>query len=132
MPALVRPFRGETTSHLFVVSDGKPKRAPHHRTASSLKNEMGAAQHRTSKMEFTGFLRRRRRFRFGNVFPLSSHGTRHFLDAGRLHAGSESLSSSVERFPEMGTAQRLFCIDPKRDSLRGNRNATQVAEEVKR
>jgi hypothetical protein len=98
----MRSFRGETTSHFLVVSDGKSKRAPHHRSASTFEYEMRAAQHRTSKMEFTGFLRRRRRFRSGKFIPVSRHGTRHLLDAGRFVAGSEVRSSSFDRFPVMG------------------------------
>jgi hypothetical protein len=114
----MRSFRGETTSHFFVVSDGKSERAPHHRTASSLKNKMRAAQHRTSKMEFTGFLRRRRRFDLGTFIPVSRHGTRHLLDAGRFLAGSEYLSSSVDRFPVMGSVATIRPCPSKRHYTR--------------
>jgi hypothetical protein len=79
MPALMRPFRGKTASGIFAVSNGKSKRAAHHRTTSASENEMSAAQHRTTKVEFTEFLRRRRRFRSGKFFPVSRHGTRHLL-----------------------------------------------------
>ena len=92
MPTLMRPFRGKTASGIFAVSNGISKRAAHHRTTSACENEMSAAQHRTTKVEFTEFLRRRRRFRSGMFFPGSRHGTRHLLSGDNTVTLVRSLS----------------------------------------